>query len=298
MTQDQLTEALRLVRTQEGRLQLLRSNTIYEVAQFAGQLRRSAAHRELAPQLCQTALTLHPDHEPFMNVHVASLVDVGQTRNASRVAAGYTRAGRTPYFMRTLARVLSANGLPGSAVQIYERSETGALMTADEARSLVITLRRIAGNGGGVQQRPVVGAWHFENRVELEDDEPEAAPTQVATMAAPALPLPLTDRPLQSNSLQKVTVRAINSRQQIDRAANYLENCISQYWKKVKSGETWIFVVERDGKPYEAIEVHPTTRKVLQWKGIKNCAPDEKAKSTLAKELITAGVLNANSLSR
>ncbi len=298
MTQVQLTEALRLVRTQEGRLQLLRCNTVYEIAEFAGQLRRSVAHRELALQLCQTALTLHPEHEPFMNVHVASLVDVGQTRNASRVAAGYIRAGRTPYFMRTLARLLSASGLPGSAVQIYERSETGALMTDDEAQSLLLTLRRIARTGGGFQQRPVVGAWYFENRVELEDDEPEVAPTQVAARAASTLPTPLTGRPLQSRSLRKVTVRAIDSRQQIDRTASYLKNCISQYWEKVKRGETWIFVVERDGKPYEAIEVHPISRKVLQWKGIKNCAPDEKGKSTLAKELIAAGVLNASSLSR
>jgi hypothetical protein len=293
MTQDQLTEALRLIRTHEGRLQLFHSNTIYDMAQFAGQLRRSVAHRVLASELCQTGLALHPDHEPFMNVHVASLVDLGQTRNASRAAIGYTRAGRSPFFMRTLARLFSMSGLPGSAQHIFERSESGVPMTAEEARSLVLTLHRIVSNGGGAQHRPAAGAWYFENRVELEDDEPTV---QAATKTAPATPQPLAGQPMKSKSLREVTVRALTSRQQIDRVGHHLSNCLSQYWSKVKSGQTWIYSVEINGKPTEAIEVHPVTRKVLQWKGVKNSAPNDKTKSVLAKELVSAGVLNANSL--
>jgi hypothetical protein len=166
-------------------------------------------------------------------------------------------------------------------------------MTAEEARSLVLTLHRIVSNGGGAQHRPAAGAWYFENRVELEDDEPTV---QAATKTAPATPQPLAGQPMKSKSLREVTVRALTSRQQIDRVGHHLSNCLSQYWSKVKSGQTWIYSVEINGKPTEVIEVHPVTRKVLQWKGVKNSAPNDKTKSVLAKELVSAGVLNANSL--
>jgi hypothetical protein len=231
-----------------------------------------------------------------MNVHVASLVDIGQTRNASWAALRYIQAGRTPFFMRTMARLLSANGLPGSAVQIFQRSETGAVMTVEEARSLALTLRRISSNSASSGHRPAAGAWYFENGIDLDDDQPDAVSSNTSVGSTKTSLQPLKGRPLKSRSLKRVTIHAATSRQQIDRATNYLKNCLSQYWKKVKTGQTWIYVVERDGMPFEAIEVHPTSRKVLQWKGIKNCAPDPTAKAALTRELITAGVLCESSL--
>jgi hypothetical protein len=298
MTEDQLAEARGLVSTQHGRARLLQHIPIHELAHFVGQLRHMPSHQEDAIRMCELVLTRHPEQEPFMNVQIASLVDLGQTRNASRVALRFVRQGRSPYFMRTLARLFSTSGLPGSAVHIFARSETGAPMTADEARLLAPTLQWIAEYRAEGRHHPANGAWYFENTIELEQDEPATAPEPLAVGATTHRLQPLVNHPLKCRSQQKVSIRAITSRQQIDRATNYLKNCLSQYWKKVKSGETWIYVVERDGKPFEAIEVHPTTRKVLQWKGVKNCAPDGKLKSALAKELVAAGVLTRDSLSR
>lgn len=296
MTPEQFEHARSRTQTTRGRSQLVQGHSAYDLAQFVGQLRRMGNNREYVIQLCQLALAEHPGHEPFMNVHIASLVDIGQTRNASRAALRYVHAGRTPFFMRTMARLFSASGLPESAVRIFQRSETGAVMTVEEARALALTLRQISSNGANSGHRPTSGAWYFENGIDLEDDQPDAVLRDTSVGSTQASVQPLKGRPLESRSLPTVTIHAATSRQQIDRATNYLKNCLSQYWKKVKRGQTWIYVVERDGKPIEAIEVHPTSRKVLQWKGIKNCAADPTAKAALTRELITAGVLDESSL--
>jgi hypothetical protein len=89
-----------------------------------------------------------------------------------------------------------------------------------------------------------------------------------------------------------VRVRPLASSNQIDRASNYLKNCLSSLYKiAILKGQKRIATVEVDGQPVEALEIDLRTGRVLQWKGVANSAPDAKRRRVIEKHLVALNIV-------
>jgi len=91
--------------------------------------------------------------------------------------------------------------------------------------------------------------------------------------------------------LANFTVRMVASKTQIERFANRLINCLNSMTDRILSDHTRIIGVERDGHPYEAIEVNPRGGTIRQWKGLRNREADPTTRPAIERFLLETGAI-------
>lgn len=96
---------------------------------------------------------------------------------------------------------------------------------------------------------------------------------------------------LQVPNLPGFSVRIVASKTQIERFANRLRNCLNSMTDRVISDHTRIIGVERDGHPYEAIEVNPRGGMIRQWKGEANREADPATRGAIQQFLLDIGAI-------
>lgn len=91
--------------------------------------------------------------------------------------------------------------------------------------------------------------------------------------------------------LANFTVRMVASKTQIERFANRLKNCLNSMTDRILNDHTRIIGVERDGHPFEAIEVNPRGGLVRQWRGEGNREADPATRGALQRFLLDIGAI-------
>jgi hypothetical protein len=99
------------------------------------------------------------------------------------------------------------------------------------------------------------------------------------------------DGVLQVPNLPGYSVRMVASKTQIERFANRLRNCLNSMTDRVLADQTRIIGIERDGHPYEAIEVNPRGGLIRQWKGERNREADPATRGALQQFLLDLGAI-------
>lgn len=96
---------------------------------------------------------------------------------------------------------------------------------------------------------------------------------------------------LQVPNLPNYSVRMVASKTQIERFANRLRNCLNSMTDRILSDHTRIIGIERDGHPYEAIEVNPRGGLIRQWKGEANREADSATRGIIERFLLEIGAV-------
>jgi len=91
--------------------------------------------------------------------------------------------------------------------------------------------------------------------------------------------------------LANFTVRIVASKTQIERFANRLRNCLNSMTDRILNDATRIIGVERDGHPYEAVEVNPRGGLIRQWKGERNREADPATRGIIERFLLEIGAV-------
>ena len=247
----------------------------YTATQFIRALRSSWAldpHKRVSYRLAENLHRRHPDDIVVTTVFTAVLKDVGELDRAANLLADRLRDDCDWYFLRVVGSVLWRKGLRTSAqfafelAQHFEDAGKGNFQITPE------TL--------GTLRDRLRGTWlpndvFFElaekgNAVELTSEE-----------------LTTLESPIAVPGLDGYTIRPLKSKRQLARVANQLKNCLNSYLGQVLNGTTLLFAVELNGAPIEAIEVNPASRKVVQWKGVRNSKPNTKIQPHIRKALIS-----------
>jgi hypothetical protein len=96
---------------------------------------------------------------------------------------------------------------------------------------------------------------------------------------------------LQVPNLPGYSVRMVASRTQIERYATRLRNCLNTMTNRLLNDDTRIVGVERDGHPFEAIEINPRGGVIRQWKGLRNREADPATRGAIEKFLLEMGAI-------
>jgi hypothetical protein len=96
---------------------------------------------------------------------------------------------------------------------------------------------------------------------------------------------------LQVPNLPGYSVRIVESRTQIERFASRLVNCLNSMRDRILSDQTRIIGIERDGHPYEVLEVNPRGGTIRQWKGLRNREADPATRGAIEQFLLTLGAI-------
>ena len=99
------------------------------------------------------------------------------------------------------------------------------------------------------------------------------------------------DGVVQVPNLPGYSVRMVVSKTQIERFANRLRNCLNSMTDRILSDHTRIIGIERDGHPYEAIEVNPRGGLIRQWKGEANREADSATRGIIERFLLEIGAV-------
>jgi len=91
--------------------------------------------------------------------------------------------------------------------------------------------------------------------------------------------------------LPNYSVRIVQSKTQIERFANRLCNCLNSMTDRILADSTRIIGVERDGNPYEAVEVNPRGGLIRQWKGLRNREADPATRGIIERFLLEIGAV-------
>jgi hypothetical protein len=92
-------------------------------------------------------------------------------------------------------------------------------------------------------------------------------------------------------ALPGVTVRQLESRNQIERFANHLRNCLSNMRAAIEADATRVIGIELDGTPVEAVEVNPRGGRIRQWKATHNTEPNPTTRPVIERFLLDLGVI-------
>lgn len=96
---------------------------------------------------------------------------------------------------------------------------------------------------------------------------------------------------LEVPSLRGYSVRMVASKTQIERFANRLRNCLNSMTDRILADHTRIIGIERDGHPFEAVEVNPRGGMIRQWKGERNREADPATRGALERFLLDIGAI-------
>jgi len=228
-----------------------------------------------AEQLSALLIALAPNGLVATTMRAAVLKDNGEITAAAELLAGRLRPDCNAHFLRVVGSVLRAmrcNTSAQFAFHLAHHHEFHApprgWLTAETIESLRARLLR---------------TW-------LPDDAMfRLAETSTATMPT-AAELAVLEAPISIPGLDGFTLRPLKSKRQLARVAHQLRNCLNSYLAQVVNGTTLIFAVEDHGTPVEAIEINPSTRRIVQWKGARNAPPRQSTRPFVEKVLLTTSL--------
>lgn len=250
-----------------------------EIDQYsATQLIRTLRHswtldpqKRVAYRLAEELHRRHPNNIVTTTVFTAVLKDVGELERAANLLANRLREDCDWYLLRVIGSVLYKRGMRTSArlafdlAQHFEDAGKGNYhITAETVGTLRDRLR---------------GTWLPNDAffdIAEEGNAAELTSEELATL----------ETPISIPELNGYTLKPLKSKRQLARVANQLQNCLNSYHSQVVNGATLLFAVERQGTPIEAIEVNPASRKIVQWKGVRNSTPNPILQPHIRKALI------------
>jgi len=245
----------------ETRKELLRSGSHDNRRQASAYLR--AAHR-----IAEVLHARNADDLVVTTVFAAVIKDTGELRRAGELLAARLRGDCNNYYLNVVGSVLWHSGYRTSAQFAFDLAEQyaaagGFAFTNETLETLRARLRR---------------TWLPDNafyRLSEDGKQPLLTDKELEKLETP-IPIP---------GLPGYTLRPLKSKRQLARTANQLRNCLNSYLTQIANGTTLLFGVERAGTPVEAIEVNPATRKIVQWKGSSNSAPNIRTKPHIERVL-------------
>ena len=247
----------------------------YSATQLIRELRRSRAvdpHNRISYRLAEVLHQRHPDDIVVTTVFTAVLKDVGELNNAANLLANRLREDCDWYFLRVIGSVLWRQGKRTSAQFAFELAQ----QFEDAGKgNYTITPETL-----GTLRERLRGTW-LPNGISFDLTE------QGNAIELTSEKLVTLETPIDILGLDGYTIRPLKSKRQLTRVANQLHNCLNSYLGQVLNGATMLFAVELRGTPIEAIEVNPASRKVVQWKGAHNSAPNKNLQPHIRKTLTT-----------
>lgn len=247
----------------------------WEFSRFLAQLRR---HQFDSRESCVAAMELaanvglerFPNNRFVLAPALAGLLDCGQvTTVMARFAAAREVLADSEYLMAVFGRALHARGSRNSRDVAFRLAE-------------FIKTRPLSANEM---------AWLHERLDDPHQQVPgffEPWPQGPQALARPER----FEGVLQVPNLPGFSVRMVASKTQIERFANRLRNCLNSMTDRILSDHTRIIGIERDGHPYEAIEVNPRGGLVRQWKGERNREADPATRGALQQFLLDIGAIH------
>jgi len=223
-----------------------------------------------AERLTEALYTRYPTDHVVITVRAAVLKDSGRLHQAAEFLAGHLHQTSDSFYLRVVASVLWQMGLRTSASLAFELADQ---YPANTGQQTLLTFETIQ-----ILRERLMGTWRPNpdfDRLSEHGTQPIKTDCELASLATP----------LAIDGLPTFTLRPLKSKRQLARAANYLQNCLNSYHSQVVQGTTLLFAVERDGTPIEAIEVNPSTRRVVQWKGASNQPPNSTIKPFIEQTL-------------
>lgn len=248
----------------------------WEFSRFLADLRRyqftSIESHVVALELAATVgLERFPNNRFVLAPALAALLDCGQvTMVMARFAAAREVLADSEYLMAVFGRALHARGSRNSRDVAFRLAES-------------------------MKTRPLSGtelAWLHERL----DDPHQQVPGFFEPWPQGPQALECPERfegVLQVPNLPNYSVRLVASKTQIERFANRLHNCLNSMTDRILSDQTRIIGVERDGHPFEAIEVNPRGGLVRQWKGERNREADPTTRGAIERFLLEIGAIGA-----
>jgi hypothetical protein len=246
----------------------------WEFSRFLADLRRfefaTVESRNVALELAATVgLERFPLNRYVLASALGGLLDIGLvTTVMARLAAVREVLADSEYLMNVLGRALNMRGSRNSRDVVFRLAEF-------------------------MKTRPLAGsevAWLHER---LEDPY-----NQVPGFFEPWPQGPQAlERPerfegvLQVPNLPNFSVRMVASKTQVERFANRLRNCLNSMTDRILSDQTRVIGIERDGHPYEAIEVNPRGGLIRQWKGERNREADQATRGAIEQFLLELGAI-------
>ena len=246
----------------------------WEFSRFLAQLRRHpfdslescVAAMELAANI---GLERFPNNSYVLAPALAGLLDCGQVTTVMvRFAAAREVLADSEYLMAVFGRALHARG--------SRNSRDVAFRLAESMKTRPLSANELA--------------WMHERLDDPHHQIPgffEPWPQGLQALERPerfdgVLPVP---------NLPGYSVRMLASKTQIERFANRLRNCLNSMTDRILSDHTRIIGIERDGHPYEAIEVNPRGGLVRQWKGEGNREADSAIRGIIERFLLEIGAV-------
>ena len=264
---------------------VLDSISEYEATSLIAFLRRAEdidLDRRVSYRIAEVLHQRQPDNVVATTVFAALLKDIGEVRRAAEVLAGRLRQDCDWYFLRVVGSVLWRMNYRTSAQLAFELADQyqaagrgNYTITNETLESLRARLRR---------------TWLPDNafyRLSEEGKQPFITSTELKQL----------ETPVEIRGLSGYTLRPLKSKRQLARVANQLKNCLNSYLSQVVNGTTMLFAVEFQGTPVEAIEVNPATRRVVQWKGERNAAPNQRTRAAIQQTLTQVSKVAAPAIS-
>jgi hypothetical protein len=251
----------------------------FEMCKFLAELRRHPFEHETAraaalEPAALNALQRFGDNEYVMAPALAALLDLGQVSLVLRhLAARCDELAANRFLMSVFARALGLRGRRNSRLVAFRLAESLKMRTLTPAESQWMRDRL---------NDPTAGIPDFF----------EPWPQGEQALERPDR----FDGVLQVPNLPNFTVRMVSSKTQIERFANRLHNCLNSMAERILSDQTRVIGVERDGHPYEAIEVNPRGGLVRQWKGLRNREADSATQPIIERFLLTLGAIRSRQL--
>jgi hypothetical protein len=248
----------------------------WEFSKFLADLRRhhfaSLESRVAALELAATVgLERFPNNRFVLAPALGALLDCGLvTAVMARLGAVREVLADSSYLMAVFARALGMRGSRNSRDVAFRLAEF-------------------------MKTRPLAGsevAWLHERLDDPHNQVPdffEPWPQGPQALERPER----FEGVLQVPNLLGYSVRMVASKTQIERFANRLRNCLNSMTDRVLADQTRIIGIERDGHPYEAIEVNPRGGLVRQWKGERNREADPATRGAIERFLLGIGAIRA-----
>jgi len=206
--------------------------------------------------------------EPYVTAPLAAaLLDLGRANDAEHVLRRALEAGETSFYViRVLARMARERGRGEHAAYLHE--------VANQAEDWIRYRLPPATVSSFVRAALAIAPRNWiRGDVVLHELSVGARPLRLhGTINIPGLP--------------DHRIRGLDSRQQVDRAAHHLQNCLSSMWPDIKTGRRWVLTLEQDGTPREAIEVSPHDGRIVQWQGARRVAPNPATTGTVLDLLV------------
>jgi hypothetical protein len=248
----------------------------WEFSRFLAELRRhqfeTLPSRVVALELAATVgLERFPNNRFVLAPALGAILDCGLvTTVMTRLAAAREVLADSEYLMAVLGRALGLRGRRNSR---------------DFARRLSEEMKTRALSGAELE-------WLHERLDDPHNRVPgffEPWPQGPQALERPER----FEGALQVPNLPNYSVRIVQSKTQIERFANRLHNCLNSLTDRILSDHTRIIGIERDGHPYEALEVNPRGGSIRQWKGERNREADPTTRGAIERFLLDIGAIRA-----